>query len=75
MLEQWMGRDKFFAGISQYLNKYQYDNAETDDLWEMLGEVNHTYNIILIIGLLENMSPVVLLNINQFFISCKIHQV
>ena len=40
MLENWMGKEKFFRGISKYLKKYKFQNAQTDDLWTELGEVS-----------------------------------
>jgi puromycin-sensitive aminopeptidase len=36
MLEQFIGEEEFREGISQYLNKHAYANAETSDLWDAL---------------------------------------
>lgn len=36
MLEQFIGEEEFRTGISQYLNKHAYANAETTDLWDAL---------------------------------------
>jgi puromycin-sensitive aminopeptidase len=34
MLEQYLGPDVFRKGISYYLNKHQFANTETSDLWD-----------------------------------------
>jgi puromycin-sensitive aminopeptidase len=36
MLEQYLGPEQFRKGINFYLNKHQYANAETTDLWDAL---------------------------------------
>jgi puromycin-sensitive aminopeptidase len=36
MLEQYIGPEKFKQGIRNYLQKFQYANTETDDLWQSL---------------------------------------
>jgi puromycin-sensitive aminopeptidase len=38
MLEQYLGGEEFRKGISLYLNKHQYANTETGDLWDALQE-------------------------------------
>ncbi len=38
MLEQFLGAEEFRKGISLYLKKHQYANAETGDLWDALEE-------------------------------------
>ena len=38
MLEQYLGPPAFQKGISHYLGKHEYDNAETTDLWDALEE-------------------------------------
>lgn len=38
MLEGFVGREKFKEGLSYYLRKYAFKNAETKDLWNALGE-------------------------------------
>jgi puromycin-sensitive aminopeptidase len=38
MLEQFLGAESFRKGISLYLNKHKYANAETTDLWDALEE-------------------------------------
>ncbi len=40
MLEQYMEPAMFQQGITHYLQKHQYRNAETGDLWTSLGEVS-----------------------------------
>src|ERR671918_2357212 len=36
MLEQYLGPEAFRQGISLYLKKHEYDNAETTDLWDAI---------------------------------------
>ncbi|MDA8277322.1 MAG: M1 family metallopeptidase [Actinomycetota bacterium] len=38
MLERFIGIEKFRAGVSNYLRKYSYANAETTDLWDAIEE-------------------------------------
>ena len=38
MLEQYLGVDRFRAGIRRYMRKHQFDNADTPDLWDALEE-------------------------------------
>jgi puromycin-sensitive aminopeptidase len=38
MLEQWLGAERFRAGIRRYLRKHAYGNTETHDLWDALEE-------------------------------------
>ncbi|CAL1528268.1 unnamed protein product [Lymnaea stagnalis] len=45
MLESIMGKDTFFKGVSNYLQKHKWENAVTDDLWESLSNVNNRYNV------------------------------
>jgi puromycin-sensitive aminopeptidase len=40
MLEQHIGPETFRRGISNYLNKHAYGNAETTDLWDAIDEVS-----------------------------------
>ncbi|EDO44762.1 predicted protein [Nematostella vectensis] len=40
MLHQYIGDKDFRAGLNQYLNKFKYSNASTDDLWDYLGEAS-----------------------------------
>ncbi|KAK3697161.1 hypothetical protein QZH41_003548 [Actinostola sp. cb2023] len=39
MLESILGRNVFTAGLTKYLQKHAYGNAETDDLWQALKKV------------------------------------
>lgn len=39
MLEQYLGAEEFKDGISYYLNKHQYGNTETNDLWDAIEHV------------------------------------
>ena len=41
MLQEMMGSEPFFDGISKYLLKYEWSTATTDDLWAELGQVRH----------------------------------
>lgn len=45
MLEGFMGADKFREGVVSYLRKYQYNNAETRDLWDHLQLFSSRVNI------------------------------
>jgi len=38
MLEQYLGAEVFQKGVSLYLNKHQFNNAETTDLWDGIEE-------------------------------------
>jgi puromycin-sensitive aminopeptidase len=38
MLEEYLGPEIFQAGLQDYIRKYQYNNAETNDLWDALGK-------------------------------------
>ncbi len=38
MLEQYLGGETFRAGINLYLQKHQFDNTETTDLWDAIEE-------------------------------------
>ena len=40
MLEQYLGEPEFRAGVSHYLNKHEYGNTETSDLWDAIEEAN-----------------------------------
>jgi puromycin-sensitive aminopeptidase len=40
MLEQYLGEEKFQAGVSHYLRTHAYANTETGDLWDAIEEVN-----------------------------------
>jgi puromycin-sensitive aminopeptidase len=38
MLQQYLGEDRFQAGIRLYLNTHQFSNTETTDLWDAIEE-------------------------------------
>ena len=38
MTENFLTEDKFRKGVSEYLKKYSYGNAQTKDLWASLSE-------------------------------------
>ncbi len=40
MLHAYLGGENFRRGLSRYLDRHAYDNAETDDLWQALAEVS-----------------------------------
>lgn len=40
MIEQYLSPEGFAKGVNQYLERYAYANAETNDLWRELGEAN-----------------------------------
>lgn len=40
MLEQYIGADVFAKGVSLYLKKHEYGNAETTDLWDGIEEAS-----------------------------------
>ncbi len=37
MLEAYLGPERFRRGVSAYLDRFRYANAQTDDLWAALG--------------------------------------
>ncbi|BFZ22405.1 hypothetical protein BsWGS_25444 [Bradybaena similaris] len=40
MLQHFMGEEPFRKGLSNYLQKHKYGNADTSDLWDSLQEVS-----------------------------------
>ncbi|POM66252.1 Puromycin-sensitive aminopeptidase, partial [Phytophthora palmivora] len=40
MLSEYLGRDIFYRGIHDYLVKFSYRNAQTQDLWEALEQAS-----------------------------------
>jgi puromycin-sensitive aminopeptidase len=40
MLEDYLGEDDFRKGVAQYLQKHQYGNAETKNLWDALEKTS-----------------------------------
>ncbi|KAK7003237.1 hypothetical protein BgiMline_004674 [Biomphalaria glabrata] len=45
MLYSVMGHSTFFKGITAYLNRYQYGNAKTDDLWNIMSENSENLDV------------------------------
>jgi puromycin-sensitive aminopeptidase len=41
MLEQYLGPNVFREGVRQYLQRHQFDNADTGDLWAALGTASN----------------------------------
>ncbi|KAF9421334.1 Aminopeptidase 2 mitochondrial [Podila epigama] len=39
MLSVWLGHENFFKGIQQFMHKFMWGNANTDDLWQTMAEV------------------------------------
>lgn len=46
MMHLFLGHEVFFGGVSNYLNKYRYNNAEQDNLWEALTEEAHKNEVL-----------------------------
>lgn len=40
MISKWLGEDIFIKGVAEYLNKFKYGNAKTEDLWDSLSEAS-----------------------------------
>ncbi|SCU86799.1 LAMI_0D03642g1_1 [Lachancea mirantina] len=40
MISKWLGEDVFIKGVSQYLAKFKYGNAKTEDLWDALSQAS-----------------------------------
>ncbi len=40
MIENYLGEEVFRKGVSKYLRKYMYGNADSADLWDSLAEVS-----------------------------------
>ncbi len=40
MIDSYLGNEDFRKGVSNYLNKYSYQNAVASDLWQSLAEVS-----------------------------------
>lgn len=41
MLQQWMGEENFQKGCQEYLKRFKFKNAKTDNFWESLAQVNN----------------------------------
>jgi len=75
MLENYMGRESFRSGIQEYLIKFQYKNATTADLWDVLSRSSKKD----ITGMIDNWVkqpnyPVVTLSRNKGFYDLVITQ-
>ncbi|KAK6617705.1 hypothetical protein RUM44_005293 [Polyplax serrata] len=46
MMNLFLGEETFRTGVSNYLKKHAYGNAEQDDLWESLTEVAHKNQVL-----------------------------
>ncbi|HLM91080.1 MAG TPA: M1 family metallopeptidase [Thermoplasmata archaeon] len=40
MLEAYLGEDRFRAGVTDYLERYRYSNARTEDLWDAFARAS-----------------------------------
>ena len=40
MIEDWIGKEAFRTGVSSYLSKFKYSNAEGTDLWKSLEDAS-----------------------------------
>ncbi len=40
MIEQYLGEETFRKGLQDYLNRFKYKNAETNDLWSCLEKIS-----------------------------------
>lgn len=46
MMYLFLGDEVFFRGISSYLKKYKFSNAEQDNLWQSLTEEAHNHEVL-----------------------------
>lgn len=46
MMNSFLGPEAFKAGIAEYLQTFQYDNAQQEDLWEILTKQGHTHGTL-----------------------------
>lgn len=46
MMDQYLGAKTLREGVTNYLKKHKYGNAEQDDLWESLTEVAHKNKVL-----------------------------
>lgn len=45
MLEDFLGEEEFKNGITNFLNRFKFENAVTQDLWQELQQVQKDVNI------------------------------
>lgn len=46
MMHLFLGDEVFFGGVSNYLKKFKYRNAEQDNLWHSLTEEAHRHEVL-----------------------------
>lgn len=46
MMNLFLGEETFRTGVSNYLKKHAFGNAEQDDLWKSLTEVAHQTQVL-----------------------------
>lgn len=46
MMSLFLGEETVRRGVSNYLNKHKFSNAEQDDLWESLTEEAHKNKVL-----------------------------
>lgn len=46
MMSSFLGQEAFKTGITEYLKKYQYDNADQENLWEILTLYGHDFGTL-----------------------------
>jgi len=49
MLDSYLGETTFRAGVKEYLNRFRFRNARTEDLWDALGQSANS-NVAAIVG-------------------------
>lgn len=57
MLEGMLGEEVFRTGVSTYLKKFEFNNAETDDLWtELQKATQNTIDVkkVIFYGYIKN---------------------
>lgn len=83
MMHLFLGHDVFFDGVANYLDKYRFDNAEQDDLWDALNEAaqhhgklneNFTVKQIMDTWTLQTGYPIINITRNYENNSAKINQ-
>lgn len=46
MMRGFLGENTFRKGLQNFLKKYEYSNADQDDLWEIMTEVAHSDGVL-----------------------------
>ncbi|XP_014611919.1 PREDICTED: puromycin-sensitive aminopeptidase-like protein [Polistes canadensis] len=66
MLENAIGNVKFISGIRNYLQKYQFSNAESKELFELFNEENHDFvNLIDVLNRWTRLTGFPVVNVQQ----------